>query len=140
MAEPTFLRGQTLSLEIDEIEVACDVSAAKISPEEADDDFTTFCSAAQNKTNYDYHLTFTAGQSLDADSLWRYIFDHEGEEVAYVLAPAGNAEPSISQPHFTGTVKIGAMPELGGEASRTGQVWTFEADWLCNGKPEMVTA
>ena len=140
MAEPKWLKGQTLSLEIDDIEVNCDISAAKIAPEEADDDFTTFCSAAQNKTAYDYHLTFTAGQSLDADSLWTYVFDHEGEEVNYVLAPAGNAVASIAQPHFTGTVKIGQMPDLGGEASRTGAVWTWEADWLCNGKPKKKTA
>lgn len=138
MATPKWLKGQTLSLTIDEEEYNCNISAAKITAEESDDDFVTFCPNASG-ASYDYHLTATIGQSLESTSLWSYIFDHEGEEVPYVFAPAGNEEPTLSEPHFTGSVKIGKMPDLGGEASKTGSVWTSEIDWLCTAKPTKVT-
>ncbi len=135
------LKGQKLRFKINDIDYACDATSVKISSADSDEDTVTFCDAENGGDSYDYLLAFTAIQSLDADSLWSYIWDNTGKEIGFVMAPAGNDTASTAQPHFTGTVKVGKPGDIGGEASRDGSTWTFDAEWkITSGKPTKVTA
>ena len=133
MASSRRIKGVSLLLDIDEVEYDCDVTACSITNEESDDDVVTFCDVAEGD-NYDYVLNIEGIQSTDEDSLWSYIWDHTGDEVAFVYAPHGNATASKNEPHFTGTVKIGPPPEIGGEAGKD-NTYTFESEWEIVGKP-----
>jgi len=114
-----------------------DVTAVRVTNEDADADVITFADAAEGNTKR-YLLNITAVQSTDPDSLWSYIWDHTGDEVAFTYAPHGNAAPTPAQPHITGLATVGPRPEIGGEAStsRT-NAFTFETQWEITGVPAL---
>jgi hypothetical protein len=109
-----------------------DLTAYALDNDEADADVTTFEDAA-NGGSFQHTLAGTAIQSTDSASFWTYVWDNTGEEVAFTLAPHGNAVPTVAQPHFLGTVKIGKKPTLGGEAGEG--AFTFEFEWNLVGEP-----
>ena len=113
-----------------------DVSKLSITNEAADGDVTTFEDAA-GAGSRKWLMNITAIQSTDAASLWSYIWENSGETVAFVYAPHGNTTPTASQPHFTGTVKIGAKPDIGGEAGSS-TTYTFETQWELTTEPTKV--
>ncbi|GMA34740.1 hypothetical protein [Demequina litorisediminis] len=125
--------GLTLSVGSPAVDYKCDVTAATITNEEKDSDVTTFCDVSEGDDRQ-FFLNITAIQSTDADSLWSYIWDNTGEDVAFTYAPHGNAIPSADQPHFTGNVTIGDRPEIGGEAGKD-NTYTFESQWEIVGTP-----
>lgn len=129
------IKGVALSLEIGSpgVEYKCDVTGAKITNEEGEDDTITFCDVESGDTR-DFFLNIAGVQSTDPDSLWSLIWDHAGDVVPFTYAPHGNETPTAAQPHFTGMVKIGPEPELGGDAGR-GNTYKFESVWEIEGKP-----
>ena len=127
------IKGVALKLTVASVEYMADVTACTITNEEADGDVTTFADAASEGARK-YLMNITAIQSTDAGSLWSYIWDNAGSTVAYVYAPHGNAVPSASKPHFTGNVKIGPKPTIGGEAGSS-NTYTFETQWECTDVP-----
>lgn len=135
MSGSTRIKGVALSLLFGSpaVEYKADVTAVTLSNEEADSDVTTFADAAEGGAR-DFFLNITGIQSTDADSLWSYCWDNSGEEVGFTYAPHGNKTPTASQPHFTGNVKIGPKPEIGGEAG-TSNTFTFETQWSVVGTP-----
>lgn len=137
MPTSTGIRGNALTLSFGSpaVDYKCDVTAVTLTNEDADQDVVTFCDAADGTTKQ-WFLNITAIQSTDADSLWSYIWDHSGDEVAFTYAPHGNAVPTEDQPHFTGMLTVGSKPEIGGEAStsRTNR-FTFESQWEVSGEP-----
>ena len=58
--------------------------------------------------------------------------------MAYIYAPHGNATASATQPHFTGTVKIGPRPSLGGAAGSS-NTYVFDTVWEIVTGPTKVT-
>lgn len=136
MAESsTRIKGTALSLKFGTpaVDYWCDVTAVTLVNEEGDSALTTFCDAASGGKRK-FSLNITAVQSTEVDSLWRYIWEHAGETVAFTYAPHGNATPSADQPHFLGTAKIGPKPEIGGEAG-IDQEFSFETTWEVVGTP-----
>lgn len=106
---------------------------------EADDsDETLTFEDAANGGRRAWKFTISGVQSNDSDAAWTYIWSNTGLEVAYTYAPHGNASPSTTQPHFTGMLKIGPKPSIGGEASITGD-YTFDYELQVIGEPTMVT-
>lgn len=140
MAGSTRIKGAALilSLGTPPVEVKCDITSYKITNDEKESDVTTFCDVAEGDDRQ-FKLQFSAIQSTDAESLWMLVWSRTGEEdVAYTVAPHGNAVPSVTQPHFTGTLTIGSPPELGGDAGKTTE-FTFDAAWEIDGKPTLDT-
>ena len=127
----TRIKGKSLTLTIGGTDYAADATDIVLENEEADGDVTTFADAAAGGA-VQWFFTMNAVQSTDAASLWRFLWDSTGDEVAYVFAPHGNATPSASQPHFTGNVTIGSKPAIGGTA---GETFTFEVRLDCTGEP-----
>lgn len=81
-----------------------------------------------------FYFTVSAIQSTDASSFWSYLWANTGEIVNYTYAPHGNETPTADKPHFTGTVKIGAKPAMGGDAGINNEfVFTTRLD--CQEEP-----
>lgn len=131
-----------LTVSIDAVEHAPDVSAVAINSAETDSDFVSFADAAAGGGRT-YTLAITMTQDPAANSLWDQIWSHAGEEVAVIVRPYGNVTPSADQPHFTGTVVV-QEPDgtlLGGEADpSTTARFTTEVEWPFTAKPLRVTA
>jgi len=136
MTGPTRIKGAQLSLKFGSPanDYRVDTTAVALDNEEADEEVVTFADVADGDAARQYFFQITAVQSTDPTSLWRYIWEHSGDEVAYTYAPHGNAEPSESQPHFIGTVEIGPKPSMGGEAGAS-NTFTFETRWDVVGTP-----
>jgi len=138
MAGSTRIKGTKLALLLGSpgTDIWADITSYSLEPTEADSDVTTFADAAAGGA-WDYLLKLSAIQSTDPTSFWRMVWEQSGDEVAFTLAPHGNTTPTTAQPHFIGTVKIGAKPKLGGDAG-TG-AFTFDAEWKVLGEPTMDT-
>lgn len=113
-----------------------DLKTIRIKSEDKDDSDLTFEEAAQGTTK-DYTIELTAIQSTEAGSLWKYLWDNPGVEVAAVYGPHGNAVPSATQPHFTMTVKASGKPELGGEAKRSKERFSFDYTMEVTAGPDL---
>jgi hypothetical protein len=50
--------------------------------------------------------------SGDTASLYQLLFTNFGTQVAFVIAPNGNAIATATQPHYTGTVIFNELPPL----------------------------
>lgn len=137
MAGPARLKGDSLHLTIGTTELFLQATSVVMDNEEANGDVTTFADAAEGGARQ-FFFQITALQSLEATSLWRYLWENTGETATFVFSPAGNEVPSTAQPHFEGTLKVGPKPSLGGAAGRT-TTHTFEYRLDIDGVPEMVT-
>lgn len=120
-----------LTLTFGAVDYSCDATKINLTSEDADSDVTTFCDAADGGSKQ-WYFDITAIQSTDPTSFWRYLWESTGEEVEYVYMPHGNAVATTDQPHFTGTVKVGSKPDIGGEAGAT---YTFDTRLDCTGEP-----
>lgn len=134
----TRIKGRQLALKFGtpSVDYWADATAVTLENEEAEDDTTTFEDAAQEGGARTYYLNISAIQSTDTAAFWRYVWEHTGEEVPFIYAPHGNAVPSATQPHFTGTAKVGPRPAIGGEAGRE-TTFTFETRFDVVGVPVM---
>lgn len=117
MPGSTRIKGKQLRLEIDGVDYWADTKSCFLKNEDDGDTLVTFEDAAAGDVKK-YFFEITAIQSMDADSFWSKIWDDSGTEVAFEYAPLGNATPATDQPHFIGTLEIGAKPEVGGEAGK----------------------
>lgn len=102
-----------------------DVKAIRLTSEDRDDSDLTFAEAAAGDVK-DFQVVITAIQSTEAGSLWRYLWDNPGAEAAVVYGPHGNAVPTAAKPHFTFSAKATGQPEIGGEAARNGNRFSFD--------------
>jgi len=135
MAGPTRLKGNTLQLLIGTVELNLQASSVVMDNEEANGDVTTFADAAAGGARQHF-FQITAVQSLAAESYWRYLWENTGEEGTFSFAPAGNAVASASEPIFTGTLKVGPKPSIGGAAGAT-TTHTFDYRMDINDEPVM---
>lgn len=137
MTATTRIKGVALTLKFGTTDYKADVTACTLTNEEAESDVVTFEDAA-GEGQRQFYLNITAIQSTDTASFWRYVWENAGTTVAFVYAPHGNETASAAQPHFTGNVKVGPRPTIGGEAG-AGNTFTFETQWEVEGVPTMVT-
>lgn len=135
----TRLKGDRLVFTVGTTDYAADVTNAVISWDDADSGTVTFADAAAGGA-FQATLKATAIQSTDPSSFWSYCWDNVGKVIAFKLAPWANTAPSTSQPHFTGTVKIGKRPDLGGDAQIDGDDYTFDLEWKVQGDVTKVTS
>jgi hypothetical protein len=133
---------RSLTLTIDAVEYAAEVSSCKIISGETDSDFVSFADAAAGGGR-EYALALTFVQDATTASLWDQVWSHAGEEVPFVIRPYGNAVASAAQPHMSGTAIV-SEPDgdlLGGEADPSpSNRFVTEVEWKCTEKPERVVA
>lgn len=131
-------KGKGLSLTIDSVEYNMDAKSVVLDNEAADNDATTFADLTAGGS-LQWFFTVEALSDYGTGSLWSYVWDNAGDDsVTFVFKPYGNTTPSATQPHFTGTLKVGPKPgSIGGSAD---EVFTFEVRFDVNGEPTKVTA
>lgn len=133
---------RSLTMSIDGDDVTAQVSKAVVTSGDAEADFLSFAAASEGGARA-YALGFIGVQDPAEGTLWDQVWSHRGEEVACIIRPHGNAEPSPAQPHFEFTAII-SEPNgdlLGGEANASATArFTFECSWELLGKPVRVTA
>ena len=117
---------------------ATDVISWSIENEEGDSDVITFEDAASGGSRQ-FYLRGSAIQSTATTSFWRYVWENSGDtEIAYTLAPYGNAVATSAQPHLVGTLTIGPKPSLGGEASTSStSAFPFDFEFKIDGIPTL---
>lgn len=129
-------KGKSLSLKVGSVEYNADLTSVVLTNEEAEDDAVTFADLAAGGA-VQWFFEVEGVSDYGTGSLWKYLWDNAGNSsVAFTFAPYGNETPSATQPHFTGTLSLGAKPPVGGTAN---EVFTFEARWDVDGEPTMVT-
>lgn len=125
-------KGKSLSITVNAVEYNMDLTSIVLQNEEADDDATTFADLATGGA-IQWYFEIEAVSDYSEDSLWSFLWTSAGDsDVPFVFKPYGNATPTASQPHFTGTFNVGSKPAVGGTAN---EVFTFEARLDVNGEP-----
>lgn len=139
MPTPKRVNGTRLTLTLGSpgIDYMAEITSYKFGNEEADGDITTFADAAAGGAR-DHKLAIGAVQSTASESFWRMVWENSGQkDVPYTVAPHANAVATDDEPHFIGTLTIGAPPEFGGEAGKGS--FSFETTFDLDGKPTLDT-
>lgn len=133
------LSGKTLALTLANVDQMADCTNVRITHGDADQKTITFADAAAGGL-YQGTLAGTGIQSMQSSSFWRYVWANTGKEIAFKYAPSGNIVAAVDNPVFSGTVRIGKKPDVGGDAQIDGADWTFDFEWKIVGDVAMVTA
>lgn len=119
MAASTRIKAQNIVFKIGTTDYACDATSVNLELGDAPGDVRTFCEVSVGKQ---WTLTLEGITSGEAGSLYRVLWDNYGTEVAFTIAPHGNASPSTDQPHYKGTVVFSELPPL---ALTAGEISSF---------------
>jgi hypothetical protein len=116
MAASTRIKAQNIIFKIGSTDYACDANMIELSLGDAPGDVQTFC---ETRVGGEWALQLDGITSGEATSLYRVLWDNFGTEVAFVIAPNGNASPSADQPHYEGTVIFDQLPPLSLNSNET---------------------
>jgi len=109
MAASTRIKASNIVFKIGATDYACDANIVELTLDDAPGDVQTFCEVRVGG-QWTLHLEgITSGEDT---SLYRILWDNFGTEVAFTIAPNGNATASSDQPHYTGTVRFDQLPPL----------------------------
>lgn len=109
MAASTRIKANNIVFKIGTTDYACDANMVELTLDDAPGDVQTFCEV---RVGGQWSLQLDGIVSGDAASLYRVLWDNFGSEVAFTIAPNGNASPSSTQPHYKGTVIFDQLPPL----------------------------
>lgn len=109
MAASTRIKAQNILFKIGSTDYACDATLVELTLDDAPGDVQTFCEV---RVGGQWSLQLDGITSGDSASLYRVLWDNFGTEVAFTIAPNGNAIASSTQPHYTGTVVFDQLPPL----------------------------
>jgi hypothetical protein len=109
MATSTRIKATNIKFQIGATEYACDLNALNLTLNDAPGDVRTFC---ETTVGSEWKLQLDGVSSGDTTSLYQLLFANFGTEVAFTVAPQGNATPTASAPHYTGTVIFDALPPV----------------------------
>jgi hypothetical protein len=109
MPSSTRIKATNISFKIGATEYNCDANLVELTLNDAPGDVQTFCEV---RAGGEWKLQLDGVTSGDAASLYRILWSNFGTEVAFIIAPNGNATASASQPHYTGTVIFDELPPL----------------------------
>jgi hypothetical protein len=130
------IKGTKLTLTMGSTEISIDATSAVLDNVAGSADVTTFADALAGGT-WDWSIAISGVQSTEVASFWRFLWANSGQIVPYVLRPHGNATPTPSEPHFTGTVKIDKKPPIGGAAGMA-STFAFDTTLPCQEQPTLV--
>jgi hypothetical protein len=109
MAASTRIKASNIVFKIGTTDYACDANMVELTLDDAPGDVQTFCEV---RVGGQWSLQLDGIVSGEDTSLYRVLWDNFGSEVAFTIAPNGNATPSADQPHYTGTVIFDQLPPL----------------------------
>ena len=109
MAASTRIKATNIVFKIGSTDYACDANMVELTLDDAPGDVQTFCEV---RVGGQWTLQLDGITSGEDTSLYRVLWDNFGSEVAFTIAPNGNATASADQPHYTGTVVFDQLPPL----------------------------
>jgi hypothetical protein len=109
MPASTRIKATNISFKIGSTEYNCDANLIELTLNDAPGDVQSFCEV---RVGSEWKLQIDGTSSGDTASLYRLLWSNFGTEVAFTLAPQGNATATSTQPHYTGTVVFDALPPL----------------------------
>ena len=109
MAASTRIKAQNIIFKIGATDYACDANMVELTLDDAPGDVQTFC---EQRVGGQWALQLDGIMSGDAGSLYRLLWDNFGTEVAFTVAPNGNATATASEPHYEGVAKFNELPPL----------------------------
>lgn len=109
MAASTRIKAQNIIFKIGSTDYACDANMVELTLDDAPGDVQTFC---ETRVGGQWALQLDGIMSGDSTSLYRVLWDNFGTEVAFTVAPNGNATASASEPHYEGTAVFNQLPPL----------------------------
>ena len=109
MAASTRIKAQNIIFKIGSTDYACDANMVELTLDDAPGDIQTFC---ETRVGGQWALQLDGIMSGDAGSLYRVLWDNFGTEVAFTVAPNGNATATSSEPHYEGTAVFNQLPPL----------------------------
>lgn len=109
MAASTRIKATNIVFKIGTTDYSCDTDSVELTTSDMPGDVRTFCEV---QTGQQWMLALTGITSGDAGSLYRLLFANYGTEVAFTVAPGGNASPTATAPHYVGTVIFDQLPPL----------------------------
>jgi hypothetical protein len=109
MAASTRIKAQNIIFKIGATNYACDANMVELTLDDAPGDVQTFC---EQRVGGQWALQLDGIMSGDSGSLYRLLWDNFGTEVAFTIAPNGNAVATSSEPHYEGVAKFNQLPPL----------------------------
>ena len=109
MAASTRIKAQNILFKIGTTDYACDANLVELTLNDAPGDVQTFC---ETRVGGQWKLQLDGITSGDTGSLYQVLWANYGTTVAFTVAPNGNATPTTTQPHYTGTVIFDQLPPL----------------------------
>jgi hypothetical protein len=109
MAASTRIKAQNIIFKIGATDYACDANMVELTLDDAPGDVQTFC---ETRVGGQWALQLDGIMSGDAGSLYRVLWDNFGTEVAFTVAPNGNATATSSEPHYEGVAVFNQLPPL----------------------------
>jgi hypothetical protein len=109
MATSTRIKATNIKFLIGTVEESCDVNLVELTLNDAPGDVQTFCEV---RVGGEWKLQLDGVTSGDTGSLYRLLWANFGTEVAFTVAPQGNAVGTASAPIYTGTVIFDQLPPL----------------------------
>jgi hypothetical protein len=120
MATSSRLKAQNIIFKIDTTNYAPDCENIELTLEDGPGDIRTF---DEVRVGGQWKLKLAGIYSQASTSLYQLLFTNFNTQVAFTLAPSGNASASTTQPHWTGTVIFDELPPISLQA---GDVSKFE--------------
>lgn len=109
MPTSTRIKAQNIKFLIGTVEYSCDANLVELTLNDAPGDVQTFCEV---RVGGEWKLQLDGVTSGDTASLYRILWSNFGTEVAFTVAPQGNAVGTASSPIYTGTVVFDQLPPL----------------------------
>jgi len=109
MPASTRIKATNIKFLIGTTEYSCDATMVELTLDDAPGDVQTFCEV---RPGGEWKLNLEGLTSGDAASLYRVLWSNFGTEVAFTVAPQGNAVGTASSPIYTGTVVFDQLPPL----------------------------
>lgn len=109
MAASTRIKASNIVFKIGATDYACDANMVELTLDDAPGDVQTFC---ETRVGGQWALQLDGITSGEDTSLYRILWDNFGTEVAFTIAPNGNATATADQPHYEGTVVFDQLPPL----------------------------
>jgi hypothetical protein len=109
MPASTRIKATNIGFKIASTEYNCDANLIELTLNDAPGDVQSFCEV---RVGGEWKLQIDGTSSGDTGSLYRLLWANFGTEVAFTIAPNGNAVATSTQPHYTGTVIFDQLPPL----------------------------
>ena len=109
MAASARIKATNIVFKIGTTDYACDANMVELTLADAPGDVQTFCEV---RVGGEWSLQLDGVTSGEDTSLYQVLWANFGTEVAFTIAPQGNATASADAPHYTGTVVFNELPPL----------------------------